>query len=202
MKKILLCCLLVAATLLTAVGCDIEGGGQTEKTPATVFELWSAFANTKRDAITVEVTTKTEGVSLRANYSLKGETLTYSVDRVRTFSEEMDVDEIPTNFKETVTGTATVKDGVVTKIDDTTVTVPEGAALMGGYTITEGNLKNVTNENGKLSADVVSAKDFFGAEANVTDLHIELVYTKSAVVSLTVTYKTATAEVSSFYLFG
>ncbi len=201
MKKIILCCLLLVATLLTAVGCDI-GDDKKQQTPATVYEIWNAFSATKRENVIVEVTTKTEGVTLKAVYELKGEALSYSVDRVRTLDPEADFDQLPTNFKETVTGTATVKDGVVTKIEDTDVTLPTGEALTGGFSLTESNLTNVKNDNGKLTADVASAKDFFGYEVAVTDLHIEVTYTQSAIVSLTMTYKTTTAEVSTLYLFG
>lgn len=173
---------------------DTPPAGETPEICETLNTLLEAEMN----AVTVEITTVTEGITLKAEYAVTKDSVVYSVEQLN----KLEGDDIPEEYKTTLSGTATVENGTVTKIDGDAIELPTYDQLTGRFSFEKGNLSEILEENGRFQAKVLSPKDFLGTKVDAEEMRITVTYTETAITTLTLTYNTATSAVTTVYTFS
>ena len=207
MKKGILSFMMIVTLLLCATACgdvtdethlNTEQGTETEK---TTYELLNDLAKQRYSKVKLDVVTVTGDVELKANYVLTEKNVTYSVEQLNLLPIDGSVADLSSEYKTTLTGTATVENGTVTKLDGAEVTLPSYDELKGAFHFEESNLKNVREEDGMLTADVVSASDFLGTKAEISNMTLKVSYSESALQIITLIYQTPRSTVTTVYSF-
>jgi hypothetical protein len=148
--------------------------------------------------VTVEITTVTSGMTLTAEYTATKSVITYSVERLN----KLEGDELPEEYKTTLSGTATVENGRITRLDGDAVDLPAYDYLTGVFSIQKENLTEVVEEKGCLKAKVISPEAFLGTKVEAEEMTVSIAYTDTAITRLTVTYSTSTSTVTTVYTFS
>lgn len=190
MKIKLICFTLLLSLLVCFTACKEE--------PPTVYQTLDALLDAEVNAVTVDISTVTEGITLTAKYEITKTSVKYAVEQLSL----LEGDAIPEDYKITLTGTATVENGTVTKIDGDAVDIPAYDQLTGNFSIIEGNLSDVQTGEGTFKAKVISPAAFLGTEVDAEDMTVSITYTEATVTSITLTYKTATSTVTTVYTFN
>ena len=112
-----------------------------------------------------------------------------------------DLTNVSPNYKTTFSGSATIKNGKVDKVDGEAVTLPSYDELKGAFNFKESNFKNVKTEKGKLIADVSSVSGFMGVSQNLSNMRIVVTYNDIALQKLEITYNTTNSTVTTVYEF-
>ena len=193
---------------------DTPSGGDdsadTDDTPAPdgdkeesedIYSRLAELANREYGLITLDITSTTSHVSLGARYEISADEVRYSVERLNRISID-DIASNPASYKKTLTGVATVKNGVIVSINGDDVELPEYTELKGLFTFDEKCFCEVKDEGGVFTADIVNPDSFFTRDVDVTDARISVVYTDDALVSITLSYTTSAATVVAVYTFN
>ena len=195
-KKILL--VTVALALVLVIACLAACGDNNG-----VFNKINKLLEVNYSKVKINVTTDMNGVELNGEYVLTfGEGVTnvkFSYEELNGLSFEGDNG----GFKNTVSGTAVVQNGVV--ISDSQEADLNTAHLdFTGLSFKQAYFKNVTSTSNEFEADVTSPKGFIGnSQFDATNMHVKVVYTSSAIVQIVMTYVSAGgAEVSVTYVFS
>ncbi len=175
-----------------------ENEENEEKTPC---ELLNELSNQSYKKVKLNITTTTNSFELKASYVLTDVSVEYSVEQLNLLPVDGNLENASPNDKKTVSGTATVENGKITKVDHEDVTIPSYTELKGGFDFREAYFKNAQADNGKFTADVVLVSDFLGTEKTVNDMKLVVEYDSSAIQKMTMTYQTANATVSTVYEF-
>jgi hypothetical protein len=111
------------------------------------------------------------------------------------------LDNISLEYKKTLTGTAVIENGNVTKFNGDSVNIPEYDELTGAFDFKESYFTSVKVTDSEFSADVISASKFLGTNKSVSNLKIEVKYNTSAIEKITLNYTTANSTVTTVYEF-
>ena len=171
-----------------------EGQPETQ----TVYELLTDLGAKSYRSVKLNVATTIDETVLSANYVLTNKSVTYSIEQLNTLSLE---GENSPEYKTTVTGSADIDNGKVVKLDGNDVRIPYYSELKGEFIFNEKNFENVITDEGYFSADVISSAEFYGADVSVSDLRVEVEYSDTAFVKLTLTYNTDDSSVVTVYEF-
>lgn len=197
--KIKLICFALLLCLAVCLGACQE---PTDTPPAgdgpEICEKLDALLDAEMNAVTVEITTVTEGITLKAEYAVSKTAVSYSVERLN----KLEGNEIPEEYKTTLSGNATIENGTVTKIDGDAIDLPSYDQLTGNFSIKKENLAEIEEGEGSLKAKVLSPEAFLGAKVDAKDMTVSITYTDTAVTSLTLTYSTSTSTVTTVYTFS
>lgn len=219
MKKII-CIALIFALLLCLASCG-GGGGETTTVGAddttttttvkdnptppepteTVYDILNRLTKEKYQKVKLSITTVTGDITLKANYVLTASLVEYSIEQLNKLPIDGNFAGMSPDHKVTLTGTATIENGKVTKLDGADVTLPSYDELKGSFNFSEDNLTSVTTQSGKLTASVKSPSKLLGTEKNLTDMKITVEYSASALKKITLTYKTSDSTVTTVYEF-
>lgn len=217
MKKILLSIVLLFAMIIAMVSCNQPNpepspqtttpgsqettGGDIQETPKTVWEILQELSQKQYSKVELDIQTVTGNVELNANYILTNSNVNYSVEQLNLLPSDGDLTNISPEYKTRLSGTATIKNGKIEKFDGEAVNIPSYDELKGAFNFKESNFKNVKIENGKLTADVISASNFMGTSKNLSNLKIVVAYNDDALQKLEVTYNTTNSTVTTVYEF-
>lgn len=123
------------------------------------------------------INTFDEDTSLKSeytiNYSDSEITVSYKVEQF----EELSLNSPLTDSKKTLTGEATIKDGVITTSGDK-VEISANIATI-SLTFRKSYFSNVVFTTNSLTADVVKASDFLGSDIVCSDMKVKAVYVES-----------------------
>ena len=162
----------------------------------------SAFFSKKSySKVKLDIKTVTGDVELNASYTLTSQKVTYSVEQLNLLPPDGDLTNISPDCKVTLSGTATIKNGKVDKLDGEAVTLPSYNELKGAFNFQQSYFKNVKTEKGKLTADVSSVSGFMGNSQNWSNMKIVVTYSDTALQKLEITYKTTNSTVTTVYEF-
>ena len=200
MKKILLSIVLLLAIIVSVASCNKPEptppaettpaettpdsqqttGGGTVETPKTVWETLQELSQQQYSKVKLNIKTVTGDIELNANYTLTNSNVTYSVEQLNLLPPDGDLTNVSPDHKVTLSGTATIKNGKVNKIDGDTVDIPSYDKLKGAFNFKESNFKNVKTEKGKLTADVSSVSGFMGTSQSLSNMRVVVTYSDTA----------------------
>lgn len=198
MKKMIISTVLVFALLIGFAACS---KGDEPGAKKTVYDTLNALSEQSYSKIQLNITSLTGDIELKANYVLTANNVTYSIEQLNLLVPDGDLSDTSSDYKTTIQGTATVENGKVIKLDGETVDLPEYDELKGAFDFKESYFKNVQVENGKFSADVVSATAFLGTNQNLSNVKLIVAYQESGFEKITITYQTANSTVTVEYKF-
>ena len=216
MKKNLISILMVFVLLMNVTACNRNQGGGSSSSKSssstsgtkpnpdatkTVYDVLNGLSKQNYGKIKLNITTETGDMQLKAEYVLTDRNVSYSVEQMNLLPEDGNLNGLSPDTKQTMTGTATVENGKITKIDGDKVTVPAYGELKGSFDFKEGYFSNVRSTDGEFSADVKSTSDFLGTDRALTDMTLEVEYNDSALEKITLVYKTANSTVTTTYEF-
>ena len=185
----------------TTPGSQETTGGGTEQTPKTVYEILQELSQKQYSQVKLNIKTQMDDIELNASYILKNTDVTYSVEQLNLLPPDGDLTNVSPDYKVTLSGTATIKNGKVDKVNGDAVDIPSYNELKGSFNFAESNFKNVKTENGKLTADVSSVSGFMGTVKNLSNMKIVVTYNDTALQKLEITYKTTNSTVTTVYEF-
>ena len=198
MKIKWICFALLLGMVMCLGACQPSTDTPPEGMSPEICETLNALLRAEKNAVTVEITTVTSGMTLTAEYTATKSVITYSVERLN----KLEGDELPEEYKTTFSGTATVENGTVTKIDGDAIDLPTYDQLTGNFSIKKENLVEIEEGEGSLKAKVLSPEAFLGTKVDVKDMTVSITYTDTAITRLTVTYSTSTSTVTTVYTFS
>ena len=166
-----------------------------------IYSRLGGLANREYGLITLDITSTTSHVSLGARYEISADEVRYSVEKLNRISID-DIASNPASYKKTLTGVATVKNGVIVSINGDDVELPEYTEMRGLFSFSESCFRDAKDENGVFTADIVDPDSFFNRDVDVSGARISVVYTDEALVSITVSYSTSAATVAAVYTFN
>ena len=176
-------------------------GDSIEEKPKTVWETLQELSQKQYEKVKLDIKTVTGDIELNASYTLTNSNVTYSVEQLNLLPPDGDLTNVSPNCKVTLSGTATIKNGKIEKIDGETVTLPSYNELKGAFNFKQSNFRNVKTEKGKLTADVSSISGFMGISQNLNNMRIVVTYSDTALQKLEITYKTTNSTVTTIYEF-
>ena len=165
----------------------------------TACELLSSLAGKSYARVELTVITRTGFAELSAVYTLTQNTVSYSVEQLLPIPTD---GSLPSGYKTTLSGSARVENGTLVELDGSSVTLPTYDELTSGFHFEESNLENVVSQNGLLTADVCSPSAFYGRTVDLTDLKISVEYSETALLKMVLSYRSASADVTTTYAFG
>ena len=167
----------------------------------TVYDVLNRLSKEKYQKVKLNITTVTEDITLKANYVLTASLVEYSIEQLNKLPVDGNFDGMSPNHKVTLTGTATIENGKVTKLDGAYVTLPNYDELKGSFNFGEDNFTGITTQSGKFTASVKSPSKLLGTEKNLTDMKITVEYSSTALKKITLSYKTSDSPVTTVYEF-
>lgn len=186
----------------TTIETSTQAPNENPTVTKTVYELLDSLAKQDYSKIEIDVVTQSDFAQLCANYVLTQTDVTYSIEQLNLLPSDGNVENLPENYKTTVTGTALVKDGEIVEFDgDQRIAFPSYNVLKGGFHFDPSNFKDVVVQEDSFSASVISPSRFYGTDIDVEDLRIGVDYSQSAMQRITVTYQTKNAAVETVYTF-
>ena len=190
--------LLVAIALILVLACLVACGNDS----ATLDKI-NKLLDKDYSKVKVEVTTTMEGVELKGKYAL---TFDGDVTNVTfTYEELSDLSFEGANngFKNTVSGTAVVQNGVVISSNQE-VDLDTAKLNFAGLLFKSTYFKNETATGNRFKADVVSPQRFLGDNAfDGTNMHVDVIYDATSIVQIHLSYVSAKgAAVSITYIFS
>ena len=174
---------------------------QIPDTDKTVCEVLQDLSSQSYSKVKLNITTITGDIKLGAEYILTKSKVSYAVEQLNMLPTDGKLDNLSPEYKKTLTGTAIIENGKVTKFNGDKVNIPEYDELTGAFDFKESYFKNVKTSDGEFSADVISASKFLGTNKKVSDLKVEVKYNTSAIEKITLTYRTANSTVTTVYEF-
>ena len=214
MKKIIISIFLILAILTTFVACDDEGendnkdgisnSDQSNPSPEvekTTFDILNELASKSYSKVKLNISTVTGDVELNAVYTLTNSEVTYSVEQLNLLPGDGNIENASPDYKITFTGSATIENGNVVKLDGEAVSLPSYKELKGSFNFKESNFKNIQKESGKFNAEVINASGFLGIEKNINNMKIVVEYGDVAIPKITITYNTTNSAVTTVYEF-
>ncbi len=159
-----------------------------DPTPKTVYEVLNELAKKLPAGVRLTVTTVVDGNTLTGTYEYAaqtdGYTVTYSYEKLNAIEVSDDGIVVPSESKSTVSGESTA------------------ATAMPNIEFAESYFTDFTDTQGSVTATVTNIGAFMkDADFEGENMGITLSYTSQAITSLTVTYTTATAQVTRVYAF-
>lgn len=214
MKRIILPIFLILAILMTFVACDHKESDQSNETGSnseqtmptpevtkTTYDILNELASKSYSQIELNISTATGDIELMASYVLTNTEVTYAVEQLNLLPSDGNIENISPDHKVTLSGSATLENGRITKIDGEAVSLPSYDELTGAFNFTENNFRNVRKDHGKIAADVISASEFLEIDKTINDMRITVEYSSSALQKITITYNTINSAVEMVYEF-
>lgn len=164
----------------------------------TVYELLTDLGAKSYRTVKLKVVTTTEIAELSASYVLTNKTVTYSIEQLNTLTFDGDMSP---DYKTILTGSAEIENGKVVSLDGENAKLPYYSELKGEFIFDEQNFENVCDAEGYFTAEVISASGFYGADVNVSDLKVEVEYSDTALIKLTLRFNTDNSSVVTVYEF-
>lgn len=213
MKKIIILLITVSMLLMCMTACS--GSKDPEPTPTppvddtnptvtqTVYDLLDDLADKNYSNIEIDIVTSTGFAQLCSNYVLTQSNVVYSIEKLNLLPSDGNINDLPSNYKITITGSALIENGQVMELDgDKDVTLPSYDELKGNFHFDESNFKNAVVGNDSFEADVVSPSQFYGADVDMKNLKVKVEYTGTSLTKITISYSTTDATVQTIYAFG
>ncbi len=204
MKKSIIALILSIIFLMCMTACSELENSESGNPPSeqgTVYDKIEAFADIDYQEIKLAITTDTAGIQLSANYTLTQNDVSYIVEKLNLLPPNGDITSVPPEYKNVHMGYAKIVDGKVTELDGEEVTLPSYDELKGNFNFDESNFKNVSTQDGFLSADVISPSSFYGFTVDIQDMSVSVEYTETALSKITINYKTEYSNVAIAYVF-
>ena len=178
-----------------------ENGTDDKTEEKTALEKVEEMLKLEYKKTTVNITTVTFGFELTSKYEISEDSVSYYVERLNLLPEDASLSSSDPSYKSTVKGDADIVNGKIVKLDENDVTLPELSELNGEFNLDADNLENVTEEAGRILADVKSAKNFLNKETEAKNMKIEVIFTESEIQSITLKYDLNDSAVQTRYTF-
>ena len=190
MKKILSIVLIVIFSL-SLVACDLFKKDNS-------IEKLNELSQKTYNKVELNVTIEKNGHTLTSKYVLSAGKIEYTVEQMSLLSP----DNIPNDIKTVYRGTATVENGVITKVDGDAITLPEYETLSGSFSFSESYFKSVLSYTGHFVASVADPSAFIGTDADVKNMKVEVKYTDTALTTISIGYGVSGERTELLYKFS
>lgn len=180
MKKII--SVLTVLCLLVLVFCACDGLGNDQSVSVLNDKLSEYYSGW-----TVKVTTVKNDVSLANEFAVTRLGEGYSVDYTVEKLNELSI-EAPTEFKTTLKGTATVKDGKVTLAEGDAIDIDLSETTKIGLKFDNSYFTDISFTTTMFKANVASPKDFFGSDINCSTMTVTASFNETTFSYIIVSY--------------
>ena len=215
MKKIIILLITVAMLLMCVTACSGSKNPEPTPTPTptppddpkppaaqTVYDLLDDLAEEDYSKIKIDILVKNGFVELYSNYVLTQNNVVYSIEELNLLPSDGSITDLPSNYKNTVTGYALIENGKIVELDgNKDITLPSYDELKGNFNFVESNFKNAVVGENSFEADVVIPSQFYGADVDMTNLKLKVEYTKTSLTKVSISYSTTKATVQTVYVF-
>ena len=216
MKKLIIIFAALSMLLMCMTACSESGdseqkpdpkpdptpGGSDTSDVQSVYDLLDELASEDYSNIKIDIEVATGFATLHSSYDLTNRNVVYRIEKLNTLPSDGNLTDLPSSPKTTVTGYALIENGQVVELDgDSDIDLPSYNELRGSFNFSEGNFTNVVSEGGYFEADVISPSSFFGTYVDMRELKVEIEYTQSALMEITLSYKTSSSTVQTVYEF-
>ena len=181
-----------------------ESGTEQSSGEKTVYEILTDLTEQRYQKISLAVSTVTGEIELGAEYVLSDNLVTYRIEQLNMLPTDGNFEDISSDYKVTISGTAEIRDGQVVKLDQNTVSLPSCDTLVGAFHFDKSNFRNVeahTATPSTFQADVASPEKFLGTTTDATDMRVTVEYNQASLEAITMVYSTANARVTVVYAF-
>ena len=174
----------------------------------SVYDKLTEFARLEYDAITLNVSTTLDGVTLAGIYSMttteEGIRVEYTYEKMNLIEKNEDGSyTVPDTVKSTHTGVGTIVDGVFTLESGEAIDIAISRLNVGMLSFAQHNFKNVADEQGKFTADVENPAAFLQTQLTCTAMKTEIAYTSTALSSVHISYTSSeNAQIVLTYTFS
>ena len=208
MKKLIILLITISMLLMFMTACS--GSKDPEPKPddpdsqvtQTVYSLLNELSKKDCSNIEVDILVTNGFAELYSNFVLTESTVVYSIEKLNLLTFDGEIIDLPSSYKTTMTGYALIENGRVIELDGSKdVTLPSYDELKGNFNFDESNFKNILLGTGSFEADVINPSQFYGADADMSNLKVKIEYTESSLTELTVSYNTTNATVQTVYAF-
>ena len=177
---------------------DISGE-ENEANESELYATLNSLVDKEYEKLSIFIIADIEDITLTARYVIESDNLTYSVEKMNYI--DISSPSLPEDYKTTVSGTASISNGEIIKQNEDSVELPSYAELNGKFYFDKSNFENVKLEEGRFSAEVKRLSLLIGEEVLASNAEVLVVYDDDAVLSITITYETDGASVSTLYIF-
>ena len=213
MKKII-CLILLLTLAFGLISCQNNNSGNNNDSndnntndgnnpvaESTYYDKLNEFSRLRYEQVNLMINLSGNGAVLNSYYELTDEEIVYSVERLNLFPTDGDFSNISPEYKMTYSGTAKVANGSILEMDGEEVILPTYDELRGSFNFKEEYFANAVNENGKFTADVVSASGFLGRDVAVQNMRCSVEYNETSFVKIVLNYIDGGVQVTSIYEF-
>ena len=205
MKKIIIVTLMLAMLLACATSCGTpsgSGGNANSSETDEVYGLLNDLVQKEYEKIRIDVVSTTDFAQLCSNYVITKNHIVYSIEQLNLLSFDGADSSADSNYKNTVSGYALVKDGKITELDgDKDVKLPSYNELKGKFNFNQWNFKNTVVKSDSFEAEVISPSKFYGTNVDVSNFKINVKFSETELLSIVISYRTENATVKTTYAF-
>ena len=151
--------------------------------------------------VTVDIRTVSYGFVLNSFYEITENSVTYQIEKLNSLPSDGNISDAIMDYKQTICGTATVKNGKLVDENGNEVDLPELGNAGVSFNLDADNITVTENSEGILSGSVKSAKDFLGTSTSATDMVFCITYSADRITGITLTYKLGNAQIQTVYTF-
>lgn len=195
MKKIITSIILLLVIALSLTSCHLIDEHITNSDP--IHAQINALLESNQENYTIKASiTNKSAHTVNETYDVTtaengNKTISYTVERLNKFNVNDGVVTAPNSYKTVLTGYAVVNgenlfelEGDVLDIDFTKVVIPE-------FTFNDSTVENSVLDGDTLVADVKSQAEFLGVEFTTEPMQVEVVFSETSILTITLTFKTA-----------
>lgn len=179
MKKIISVLAVLCLLVLVFCACDGLGNSNIDTLNDKLSEYYSGW--------NVQVTTLKNDVSLTNEFEItrigEGYGIDYSVEKLN----ELSIDA-PNEFKTTLKGTATVKDGKLTYTDGDAIDIDLSGMTEIGLKFDSSYFEDISFTTAMFKANVSAPKDFFGKDVECTSMTVTASFNETVFKYIIVSY--------------
>lgn len=202
------CFILMLCLLLTCLfSCGNDSDNKDTDAGESVYEKLQQMVGEEPSSLTVRIKTDVGGdVELQSEYKLEktssGQRVSYTVQQMSGFTGENGELTIPEERVATLRGEAVVSGGRVVSQSGDTVDTDLAKIGLPHFDFDESNFANVSESDGRFSADVTSPARFMGSDGGVEDMTVEVIYTDRGVSSIRLCYGVGGFDHQCEYIFA
>ena len=205
MKKIITSIILLLIIALSFTSCELL----EERFGDPTYRLLNKLVEAGQDDYSISITlTDKNSHTLNETYDVitagnGNKTILYTVERLNKFIINEGTVTPPTSYKQVLTGYAVVNGENLFELKGDEVDVDFTKLTLPTFKFSKSALDNVTVEDGKLTADVISQSDFLGYELTEGEVELVVEFGEDAIGAITLTFATATeTNVTLVYTFN
>ena len=195
--------ILILSLVAVLISCGgMNSDNNTDKGNNSFYDDLNRFSSLRYEKVNLYINLSGNGAVLNSYFELSDDKIVYSVEKLNRFPTDGDITNISPDYKTIYSGTASVANGVIVKMDDNDIILPEYTELSGSFNFKQEYFTNIVNENGKFTADVISASGFLGRDVAVENMKCSVEYNEDSFVKIVLNYLDGGVQVTSVYEFA